>query len=509
MKKVIILIAVIGAAALAWTRLGPEVRAEGSDAGLADAVFEARRGDLKITVTENGYLKAKNSTELKPEFQRRGTITWLVEEGSEVEEGETLVEFDKSELEDQLEDARSSLIQYQTELEAAQAELTIQKRENESSVEKAELALEIAELNLEKYEEGEAPNERRKLVLATEKATSEYERADERFREAPRLEKEGFLTKIQVEEERIRLRETEIGKENAEKDLFLYEKYTHPIQLKQKKAEVKDARLALENAQEKSEISLKERQARVARHERQVTSAEQQIEKYEKDLEAMTMRAPTAGVVHYGDPKRPWTHDQVKVGNDVYHGNTVITLPDLTEMQVLVSIHEADIDQLEEGQDVSITLDSMKGRSFHGAVTKIDSVATSDWSDSSNRTFGVEIDMTNLEGEELRAGISATVEIQIDELSDVLHVPIHAVFAEEGEHFVFVKKDSEPRRRSVTAGKNNSHYVEVIEGLEEGEAVLLFDPRITGSVGGGGEDEAEEEPPSGPPNPAVPASSPE
>lgn len=450
------------------------------------ALFDVRRGDLSIAVTENGYLKAKNNEEIKPKFRGGSQLTWLIEEGEEVEEGAILAEFDKTEIERRVADLENQLIQYEAELEAARSALAIQERDNTASIEKAELALELKQLEVERYEKGDSPNERRKKVLAFEKAASEHERAVERFEQVPELEREGFLTKIQVEEERIRLREAEINKENAQRDLELYETYTTSMERMQKASDLKDAQRELENAREKATINLKEKQARVTQKERQIDQAEEQLRQEKEQLGHHTIKAPRPGVVYYGDPGRPWMRDQIKVGNNLSSGHTLFTLPDLREMQVLVQVHEADIDLVKEDMEAVVTVETHKDRTFKGVVTDIATVATSQsWTDDSNKTFRVEITMEPSDVE-LRAGVTAKVEIRVEVLQGVVHVPIHAIFTEGGVHRAFVWRDGEPEERVVAVGKNNPHFVQVQEGLSEGERVLLYDPRETGVVGRSG-----------------------
>ena len=446
------------------------------------ALFAVRSGNLPIAVIENGYLKAKNSVNLTPKFRRQGTITWLVEEGTAVVEGDKLVEFDATELENDISELENSLIQYNIELEAARAEQGIQERDNLAAIEKAERALEVARLTLERYEKGEAPNELQKLKLAEEKAESEFSRSKEQFEQVPQLEAEGFLTKIQVEEERIRLREAEINMENAAREMELYETYTHRMQLTEKQAAVKDGERELENARIKAEINLKEKQATVAQKELKIQSATNRLESQKKDLENMTMHAEQPGIVHYGDPGQPWYRDEIKVGNTIWHGRTVLTLPDLREMQVLVNVHEADIDKVKLDMKVNVTVEIHRGAVFEGVVTDIAAVAASgDWGEDTQKTFKVEITLTPNELE-LRAGISARVEILVQELEDVLHVPLHAVYAEEGRQFCFVWNDGESTERKVEIGANNAHYVQITTGLSQGEQVLLYDPRSSGST---------------------------
>lgn len=456
---------------------------EKTDLPRDEALFTVVQDLLKITIAEDGYLKAKRSVNLKPKFRRGATITWLIEEGSEVKEGDVLVEFEKTEVQTQIDDLENSLLQYETELEAVKAELAIQERDNSASLEKAELSLQMSEMTLERYEKGEAPNQLHRFRLAVKKAQSRHDRAVEQFEQVPALAEEGFFTKIQVEEERLRVEEAQIDLENAQKDLELFETYTYKMDLIQKKADVKDAKRALINAKEKTEINLKEKQARVTSRQRQVTSTTVRLDKLKKEFEEMTMKAPSAGIVHYGDPAQPWYREEIKVGNSVYSGITIITLPDLSEMQVMVSVHEADIDQVKEEMDVIITVDAAKGRTFPGKVTKIASVASSEGRNENSKSFRIEITMEPGDFE-LRAGISARAEIQVEEIPDVIQVPIHSVISEGGEHFCYVFEAEDVKKRVVKVGKNNNHFVQVLEGLAVGESVLLYDPREGGVFGG-------------------------
>ena len=88
---------------------------------------------------------------------------------------------------------------------------------------------------------------------------------------------------------------------------------------------------------------------------------------------------------------------------------------------------------------------------------------------------------------DLRAGVTAKAEIQVETLEDVLQCPIHAIVPESGKHLAFVVKGAEIEEREVKIGKNNAHHVQILEGLSEGEEVLLYDPRSESGAGKAGE----------------------
>jgi RND family efflux transporter MFP subunit len=457
-------------------------RAEAATKNSSSTLCTVARGDLRIAVEENGFLAAKDNVKISPKYKGSGTITKIVEEGKSVVPGDVLVEFDKTQLETQISELENQLSQYEIEREAAQANLEIQGRDNQAVIEKAELTLQMAKLTLERYELGDAPNELRKLNLTAEKAESELDRQKERFEQVPLLVEQGFLTRIQEEEERIKVREAEINKENAQKELELHQAYTARMELTKKQTDVKDAERELENARKKADINLKEKQASLAQRDRQVTSTKNRLDQQRTELLNYTIKAENPGIVHYGDPDNPWFRQEIKVGNSAYQGQTLVTIPDLTTMQVLIQVHEADIDQIKPDMPVVVTVDARKGETYSGKITEIASVATTtNWSDENNKSFKVEVTLDTNSGE-LRAGVTAKAEITVETLTAVLYVPIHAIVPEGAKHLAFVATPTGHEEREVKIGKNNAHYVQVLEGLAEGDEILLYDPRDESGV---------------------------
>ena len=122
-----------------------------------------RRGTLNVTLTENGTLVAKESRKISADIRGDAKITFLVDEGAEVEEGEVLCLLDATDLEDRLEQRELEVVQTQADLDTARTELEIQLTDNEASIEKARIELDKAIKELERYEDGDAPKERRNL----------------------------------------------------------------------------------------------------------------------------------------------------------------------------------------------------------------------------------------------------------------------------------------------------------------------------------------------------------
>ena len=89
MKPILILLALAGAGYGGWHWFGPGSQPGLSVAFASEAIATVALKPIEIKITEDGYLKAKNSIEVKPEFEGQGKLTWLLEEGKAVVKGDS------------------------------------------------------------------------------------------------------------------------------------------------------------------------------------------------------------------------------------------------------------------------------------------------------------------------------------------------------------------------------------------------------------------------------------
>lgn len=447
---------------------------------------EVRKGPLKIVLSETGTLKAKNSVAIKADIPGQAKVVWLIPEGSEVKEGDKLAELDKTDLQRSVDSLASSLVQLESERKTTKTEYDIQAAEGQAAVEKARLAYDIKVKELERYTLSDAPQALREKQLGVEKAESEFKRTSESYEQVKALLVEGFATPSEVEKERIAFRSAEIELESARDKLKGYTDYTAEIERRQKDSDLAEAKRNLDNEQLRAANLLDRKKVAWEQTEQRHKATLSQYEEQAKQLEAMTVLAPAPGIVIY--QSQPWNDDELKVGSTVYSNQAFLQLPDLSEMEVKLGIHEADINRLKVGQPVFVVLDSYKGRQLEGEITKIATIASErDWR-SDVRKFEVVVAMKKNELA-LKPGLSAKVEILVGELADVLTVPLQSVFTREGKYFCFVDKGGRPERREVTLGEANDNFVSVKEGIREGERVLLWNPEATDAAApaGGGD----------------------
>jgi HlyD family secretion protein len=146
-------------------------------------------------------------------------------------------------------------------------------------------------------------------------------------------------------------------------------------------------------------------------------------------------------------------------------------------MKVEIKVHETWIDKVKVDQKANITVAAFPDETFTGKVLKKAPLAAQQWflsQDLKVYETDVSIDGTH---DSIKTGMSAKVEIIIDQLQNVLIVPIQAVITQEGKKVCYCLTRSELEKREVETGAFNNDFVEIKSGLAEGEKVLLNPPR--------------------------------
>jgi RND family efflux transporter MFP subunit len=462
--------ALLAAAAAAAAACGDA--AGGGGAIAPGTTYAVRRGPLRITVSETGTLKAKNSVNIKARIPGTARVVWLVPEGTAVKEGDKLAELDKTEVQKNIDSLESQLTQNDSERKTAKTEYEIQKADGKAAVEKAQLTLDIRKSEMARYLENEAPAGREKRALGVQKAESEYARRKERYEQMKALLDRDFVTASQVEEERIAMLSSELALREAKDQYDVYEKYTADIEKREKESALAEAVRGLENETLRAESLLDRRKVQYEQAERRYVTTDQKLREAREQFDAMTVKAPAPGIVIYNDRGQ---NDELKVGSTVYNEQPFLQLPDLAEMEVTLGIHEADVTKLRAGQEAFVTLDAFKGRRLAARIVSIATFASErDWR-SDIRKFEV---VLSLEKNDLplKPGATVKTEVLVGEVDGVLAVPLQSVFVKEGKYYCFADAGGSPERREVTLGESNASFVEVKEGVREGDAVLLWNP---------------------------------
>ncbi|MEZ5358426.1 MAG: efflux RND transporter periplasmic adaptor subunit [Candidatus Zixiibacteriota bacterium] len=311
-----------------------------------------------------------------------------------------------------------------------------------------------------------------------------------------RMEKEGatvkegeFLVQFDPTEQQTKLRDAEaelqIAQANLERADAQLEMDLKQLELDLKKAErafsesrseaplvKKEAEMTLELAKLTYEQKKNMLKADIQKMQVELDKAKDNKEQATRDLEKMTLTAPIPGLVVYLEIWKGGSMSKVQEGDSPWGGQGLINLPDLSTMIVETTVSEVDVSKVKLGQKVEITLDAIPGPVFMGTVNEIGTLAHRKERGSQINVFDIEV-LIDSSDERLKPGMSAKVDIIINEFDDVLSVPIEAVFERDDTTIVYSKGGD---KIPVTLGERNDMSVIVSEGLKEGQEISLLDP---------------------------------
>jgi HlyD family secretion protein len=180
-----------------------------------------------------------------------------------------------------------------------------------------------------------------------------------------------------------------------------------------------------------------------------------------------------------------WTTQQKwGVGDQPYSGSNLIELPDLDQMRAELKINEVDISKVLSGQKVEIRPDAYSDSIYTGKIESVANLAQNLDYKSKIKIFPV---LVRIDGRSkaLLPGLTVSCKILVNEIQDVLFVPLRAVFNEHGLDYVYVKSGNSFKRRDIKTGAVNTDYVVVEEGLNADETIALTDPFINSEENAG------------------------
>ena len=197
-------------------------------------------------------------------------------------------------------------------------------------------------------------------------------------------------------------------------------------------------------------------------------------------LEETVIRAPINGQV-IGKP----TPAGQSVSSNASSPMVLLTVADMSKMQIQTQVDESDIGQIKVGQKVTFTVDAYPGKTFGGVVSNVSQKATVV---SNVVYYNVLVDV-NAGENLLKPTMTARVSINIAESKNTLVVPLAAVKANNGQQYVVVVKDGKTQNMPVTTGIASDDKIEILSGVTEGDQVLASQAKTqatSGAQGGGG-----------------------
>jgi len=329
--------------------------------------------------------------------------------------------------------------------------------------------------------DGEAEQTIRRMRDEALVAASQMAVVEESVEGAKRLHQREFITRQTLDNEMVGLEKARLALQRSETELELFEDYEFPKEAEKMLSFYEEALLSLIRTKREKMARMSQIYARYRSAKRRYELELKKRTNLEEQLASCIIRAELPGLVAYGGANDNYYtnryYDGISAGATLKTGQPIITIPDMSQLGVEVNIHESHIKKIELGQKVYITAESVPDRTLVGKISKVAVLPDSNAS-RYNPSLKVYPATVEIEGthEFLKPGMSAKVEIIVNELENVTYVPVQSVFVESQEHFVFLKTLAGYDRQLVEIGANNNDFIEIRDGLDKGDEVFLKMP---------------------------------
>jgi HlyD family secretion protein len=413
-------------------------------------VAPVSRTVLEGSLTTHGRLESSKQTVIQCELERitigvvgralaaggASTLLTVIPDGSAVKAGDVLATLDVSPYEELL----------------RQQKMTLERARSDHH--QSELDLEVAKLAVEEYKQGvmkETLKDHDRLIVLAE---SEMSRSRDRLDWATRMNAKGYVSISVLKTETQTHDRSEVALQKARGAREVFEKYSTEKMIRK-----------LEGVVFSKQSQLSYQGIRLAREL-------ERLDKLEKQVEACTIRAPHDGVIIYAnDPRREVI---IEPGIAVRQKQDLFYLPDLRHMEVVALLHESIVDRVKQGMKASIALEAAPGLALTGRIRSIAPLPIIEHR-SEVRYFEGIVSIDEMAERDLMPGMTARIDVSMPPKGDVLAVPVEAVTSEDGDEYCYVMRqgDEALEKRKVALGQGTHDMLEVSEGLEEGEWVVL------------------------------------
>jgi len=373
---------------------------------------KVRRGDLEVKLYATGEVRSTGSRLLvAPPVNGQLQILKLVKTGSSVKAGDVVVEFDPSDQQNQLEQNQFTLQEAEQEIAKAKADAEVQSAEDKVQLLKAQFGVRRAELDVGRDE---------------------------------------LLSSIEAKKNELNLEEARRRLEQIEHDMNS-RKVSNLANLSVLEAKRSQAALGMQQAKQ--------------------------------NIENMVIRSPLDGVVAVKENPDStggffftgMSLPEFREGDLTFPGRPIVEILQPGAMEISAKVDESDRPSVLPGQPVSITVNSLPGKTFSGEVKEVaGSAARQMWTNSSEGKFEAKFSI-HAPDQRVLAGSSVAIVITGKPISNALYVPRQAVIDQEGTHVIFVKGANGFEKREVKITGRNGSFV-ALDGIKEGEEVALVNP---------------------------------
>ncbi|MCH8840135.1 MAG: HlyD family efflux transporter periplasmic adaptor subunit [Planctomycetes bacterium] len=426
---------------------------QSGDQGATNAILHTMtRDNFVLEVIERGEIQSAGLNEVRSLVKSKNTagvaILRIVPEGTEVQEGDFLVELDSSALKEE----RTTQQIVVTQVEA----LVIEARN----------LYETAQIAKREYLDGIYVQEHQTIESEVFVAEENLNRAKEYYKYSKKLAAKGYVNELQLEADQFAVEKSAKELEAAKTKLLVLDEYT-----KAKTSKQLDSDIAITNAKWEAQ-----------KHSYELELAK--LQDLEEQIGQCMIVAPRDGIVLYAHEKNRYGDNNfiVEEGAMVRERQAIIRLPDPTSMEVVLTINESLIQYVKKGMPVKVKPVGLGDLVLKGRVKKVNQYAEpSGWRKANVKEYKAFVTIDN-PSPELRAGLTASVVIRCAQVRNALQTPVQAVYSHGNQFYCFVFGDGRWEARKVECGPTNDRFFVIESGLGEGDRIALNPRRYLDQV---------------------------
>lgn len=204
-----------------------------------------------------------------------------------------------------------------------------------------------------------------------------------------------------------------------------------------------------------------------------VRQADAKIQQARAGLQALAVTAPHDGVLIL---KRNWRGETTRVGDNVWNGQPLAEIPDLSAMEAEVYVLEADAGGLKAGKPATVAVESAPGVTYPARIQRVDALAKPRIPGSPVQYFGVTLELARTDPKVMKPGQRVQATLLLDQSKDALLVPRQAVFDREGRSIVYRQGRHGFEPVEVKLGASTMGRIVVASGISAGDVLALRDP---------------------------------
>ncbi len=437
---------------------------------------EIGKRNFEVSVKTVGELEAARSTSIASTIKGdQAKIIDLISDGVNVQEGQVLVMLDPTPFEEKIEKIRMQIKEQEGLIITQKQTYEWEKEQAEHDKMTAAFDVEAAEHELEKVVHGDGPAEISRLKGAMQKAYMKYEEFSGYSNDLIALQEQGFLNPTELKQAQKKLVEEQEAYEVTKLQYDSYVNHVIPMLIKKAEANLKRTKSKQEEVAKAGAYKAEKAFGLLKQAKQLLKDLNIQFREAEKELSMTNIVAPSPGMVVHREEYRNSQKRKPRIGDVLVRNQALMDLPDLSSMVIRTRVREVDLYKIALGKKATLEVDAYPQMIFSGTVSHIGVLALADYGSTAEKYFEVRIALDDVD-ERLRPGMTTRAAILAYQAQDALTVPVHAVFDEQKENYCYVSGSFGYEKRKVTTGMCNEQWMEIVDGLQEGEIVCLLNP---------------------------------